>query len=421
MEAQFAQQDDSLTPMRRLGRGLSALLGSEAEAADAEGQTPGIAPPEADASHISVEMIVANPFQPRKEFGEEEIAELCTSITRHGILQPLLVRPADGQYQLIAGERRLRAARKAGLETVPCRVMEIEDRLVYEVAIEENLKRKDLNVLEKAQAFKDYIDRFSSSIEELARNLGMNRSTVSNYIRLLDLSDKVKDALQKDKLTNGHARALVSLDHKDQNALCKEIVKDGLSVRATEKAVRALRGNDDSNEESSQQENADVIPMTKEQKEISEPVVDEAVTNHVLSIAEELRAHFGTGVAINLGGKDSGKFVIDFSSNEEFERILEMLRNSPVAEGWTPAEEQLTESLPFPEPEAVQHDQHVLDYYAQQLEQEDQQQGEDQMHNEHQEHHHEEQHHHDDHQHHDGGHHDGGHQEHHDQGWGHAA
>jgi len=312
-------QDDTLTPMRRLGRGLNALLGSE----DEEGGPVARTDASVESNHIHVELIDRNPFQPRKDFGEEEIAELAVSIKRHGVLQPLLVRPADGQYQLIAGERRLIASKKAGLETVPCRVLEVEDRLVCEVAIEENLKRKDLNVLEKAEAFKDYIDRFGSTIEELAQNLGLNRSTVSNYIRLLDLAEPVKAAVRKDELSNGHAKALLSLDAEQQTAMAKQIAKEGLSVRATEKAVRELQGRAETpSEGEAQADNPDVLPMNPE------GAADPHMTSHVQSIADQLRDIFGTKVEVKLRGKDAGKIMIDFNSTEEFERIVGHLRSA---------------------------------------------------------------------------------------------
>ncbi|HEX6985018.1 MAG TPA: ParB/RepB/Spo0J family partition protein, partial [Planctomycetaceae bacterium] len=192
--------DEQPVPMRRLGRGLSALLGGgDDDASPADG--PQADGPAVEAGHISVELIERNPFQPRRDFDEEGIAELAESIRRHGVLQPLLVRPHNGSYQLIAGERRLIASKRAGLETVPCRVLELEDKQVCAVAIEENLKRKDLNVLEKAQAFKDYLDRFHSTIEELAETLALSRSTVSNFIRLLELAEPVKAALREDKIS----------------------------------------------------------------------------------------------------------------------------------------------------------------------------------------------------------------------------
>jgi len=288
---------------------MSALLGGGS--AEPCPETPQAKP---DPSQIHIGSIERNPFQPRQDFEEETLHELAESIKQHGILQPLLVRPHDGQYQLIAGERRWLAAKLAGLENVPCRVLELDDRQVCEAAIEENLKRKDLNVLEKAQAFQDYLDRFGSSIEKLAKQLSMNRSTVSNSLRLLELPDFVKQSLRADKITNGHARALLSLAEAEQVALCRRIQSELLSVRNTEKEVRAiLQG----------RPRAGVpFPIKGEKPEAA------TVTNHVLSVQEQLREHLGAKVEIRVSGKESGKIVIRFHSNDEFERIIRQLRRA---------------------------------------------------------------------------------------------
>ena len=205
---------------RRLGRGLNALLGGDAEPRN-ESQTIATVdaetPPAAD--EIAIELIERNPYQPRREFEEEALLELSESIRQHGILQPLLVRSHGDHYQLIAGERRLLAAQKVGLESVTCRVLELEDKAVCEVALEENLKRRDLSVLEKAQAFQEYLKRFNTSIEELAKQLSMNRSTVSNMLRLLELAEPVKTALNKAEISAGHARALLALDELEYSIL----------------------------------------------------------------------------------------------------------------------------------------------------------------------------------------------------------
>ncbi len=161
-------------------------------------------------------LIERNPFQPRKEFDRESLLELAESLMTHGMLQPLLVRPNNGGYQLIAGERRWLAAKEAGMETVPCRVLELEDKNVCEVALVENLQRKDLSDLEKAKAFQDYLDRFGGTPNDLAKQLGMNRSTVANFIRFFALPEAVKKALNAGRITNGHARSLLSLEERDQ-------------------------------------------------------------------------------------------------------------------------------------------------------------------------------------------------------------
>jgi len=305
------------TVRRRLGRGLHALLGG-AEGEDSQNYQPaaaeagdGVSP---DPSHIHVELIERNPFQPRTEFEEEALAELTESIKQHGVLQPLLVRPSAGGYQLIAGERRWLAAKRAGIENVPCRVLELEDQQVCEVALEENLKRKDLHVLEKARAFKEYLDRFDAKLEDLAKQLSMNRSTLSNYLRLLDLPEYVRNALAEDSISNGHARALLTLSEEDQLALCKRIQSESLSVRKTEQAVRQLQ----------QRDKPETIPFPK--KDQSPPEAE--ANNHILSLQDQLRDQLGAKVQIRQSGKESGSIVIEFHSNDDFERIIRQLRRA---------------------------------------------------------------------------------------------
>ena len=314
-------QDASRARSRRgLGRGLNALLGSRPET-DSEGaaDTP-VSQTPSENDQIDVELIERNPFQPRVDFDADTMQELVASVRKHGILLPLLVRPHDSGYQLIAGERRLRAARKAGLKTVPCRVLELDDKRVCEAAIEENLKRKDLNVLEKAHAFQDYMEKFESTVEELAKQLSLNRSTVSNLIRLLELSEPAKEALRQDQISAGHARAILSLNADDQKAMCERISTESLSVRQTEKAVRDL-----------QNEGQPTISMEKareakasEGSESGKP----PVSNHILSLQDQLREMLGAKVEIRLNGKESGRIMIDFQSNSDFARIIRQIRRA---------------------------------------------------------------------------------------------
>lgn len=305
---------------RRLGRGLNALLGGAADS------KPAVAPPP-DAEKTSLDIVIdaieRNPFQPRHEIAHDSLGELADSIRQHGLLQPLLVRPHNGRYQLIAGERRWLAARQAGLEHVPCRVLELDDQRVCEAAIEENVKRQDLGVLEKAQAFKDYLDRFGGSIEDLAGRLSMNRSTLSNNLRLLELSPPVKKALAAGRITGGHARALLALDETDQLALCRRIEHESLSVRQTEQAVRELQqpAGTTADCRPGDRESPATVPFPAEHER-----KNPAPTAHVLSLQEQLRSILGTKVEIAVRGKESGRIIIPFNSNQEFERILRFLR-----------------------------------------------------------------------------------------------
>ncbi len=305
------------TYRRRLGRGLSSLLGGGAAPASTEMESTA----SLELRHIPIEGIDRNPHQPRKSFDGDALEELAGSIREHGVLQPLLVRELDNRFQLVAGERRWLAAQKAGLTVVPCRVMDVIDKTACEVALEENLKRKDLTDLEKAAAFRDYLAHFQCTIEELARQLSLNRSTVSNLLRLLELPEPVKNALQGGKITAGHARALLSLENQaDQLALCGRIQAEGLSVRETEAAVKQQVDS-----AAATAEDGATIPMTAAGEAASARRTDDR-TNHVRSLEEQLGALLGTKVEIRLRSKTAGMIRIPFASNDEFERILQQLR-----------------------------------------------------------------------------------------------
>ncbi|TWT58050.1 putative chromosome-partitioning protein ParB [Thalassoglobus neptunius] len=303
---------------RRLGRGLSALLGNNAPSGVEQAEGEQLA---GELTQVSIDRVVRNPFQPRKQFDQESLGELASSIKEHGVIQPVIVREFEGSYQLIAGERRWQAAKRAGLTQIPCRVLDVIDKTACEFALEENLKRKDLNDLEKAQAFRDYLDQFECTIEELAKQLSMSRSAISNMLRLLELPDPVKNALHSERITAGHARALLSLDEPQQLELCGRIQSEKLSVRNTEAAVKeALKkpASEVSQPESSDGEQA-TIPISKG---------DAERTNHMTSLESRLRDLLGVKVSIKLSGKDSGTIQIPFSSTQEFERLLKTMRRS---------------------------------------------------------------------------------------------
>jgi ParB family chromosome partitioning protein len=283
---------------RRLGRGLDALLGG-LDNGDTAGAT--------QQAVVALERIEHNPYQPRKSFDEQELASLRDSIRTHGVLQPLVVRPVGDRYQLIAGERRLRAAQAAGLPEVPVRVVDFNDQQVLEAALVENIQRTDLNPIEKAQGFQDYLDRFEMTHEQLAGRVGLDRSTITNLVRLLELPSEVQDAVRLGQISAGHAKALLTLsDPERQVSACKEIIAQGLSVRAVEALVR--------------EEKPDASPPAK----ASAARVEK--TAHIRSIEDELRQTLATRVEIRLKGKHRGQLIVDFESNDDFERILEALR-----------------------------------------------------------------------------------------------
>jgi ParB family chromosome partitioning protein len=308
---------------RRLGRGLDALLGGFNSHPQDDGSSkiisapPTVQEPEPaqhDGQSLPVESLQRNPFQPRTDFDETALNELAESIKLHGILQPVLVRKAATGYQIIAGERRWLAAQRAGLKEVPCRVLTLEDQQATEAALEENLKRRDLNVLEKAQAFKDYTQRFGCSIEELGKRLSLDRSTVSNMMRLLELPEAIRKLLLEEKISAGHAKAILPLEAAHQLVLCERIQKEALSVRDTEAAAREiLRG--------------DAPPATIP-IEAARTKTGPELTPHVKSLEQQFRDVLGLKVSIKLKTKEAGQVVIEFASNDDFERLTKLIRRA---------------------------------------------------------------------------------------------
>lgn len=285
---------------RRLGRGLDALIGG-GDTAVAE--APGV------DSEVAIDKIHQNPFQPRKNFDKDELTSLSASVREHGILQPLVVRQVGEQYQLVAGERRLRAAQEAGLATVPVRVVDFNDQQVLEAALVENIQRSDLNPIEKAQGFKEYLDRFGMNHEQLAQRIGLARSTITNLVNLLDLAPEVQEGLRLNQVSEAHAKLLKGIKSRDrQVALFKQIVAMGLSVKATEALIRGQKE-----------------ASTNNEAEKEEPAAEEK-TAHVRGIEDEIRQRLATPVEIKLRSKDKGQIVIRFESNDDFMRILEVLR-----------------------------------------------------------------------------------------------
>jgi ParB family chromosome partitioning protein len=293
---------------RRLGRGLEALLGR-----DEGGKEPTLFE-SAEQTYIVVDQIDPNPFQPRKQFDPAEIAALADSLRQHGMLQPVLVRSVNDRYQLIAGERRLRAAVEAQLHEIPARIMDLDDQRVSELAMVENLQREDLGALEKAAAFRDYLARYGGTQEELAGRLGLDRSTISNLIRLLDLPEEVQETLRDKRLTQGHARALLALpDAESQRTTAARVIAEGLSVRQTEALVTT----------------GEPTPSRPRiRKDPPEPgsVPSGGKAPHVLELEQRLHSRFGTAVHIKVRGRERGQIIIDFNNQEEFDRVTSLIR-----------------------------------------------------------------------------------------------
>lgn len=289
---------------KRLGKGLEALLGSVEQHAGEQ--------PAASILQVPVEQIEANPLQPRRDFDPHELQALKESLQTHGLLQPILVRPTGRGYQVVVGERRLRAAREAGWKEIPVRIVDFNDQQVFEAALIENLHRSDLNAIEKAQGFAEYCQRYGVTHEELARRLGLDRSTVTNFIRLLDLPQSVQDAVRTRLISFGHARALLAINNPQrQEEICREIITRGLSVRAVEQLVR--------------EEVTTAVPESKQVSSAKNSAVA-VKTPHVQAIENELCQRLATRVEIRLRGKEKGHIILHFYNNDDFERLLAHLR-----------------------------------------------------------------------------------------------
>jgi ParB family chromosome partitioning protein len=294
-----------------LGKGLAALLGTPVD----ENGNPleGEASSGVESLELSVDEIENNPFQPRREFNPEEIASLAQSIKNHQQLQPILVRVVDGRYQLISGERRLRATIHAGLKRIRAEVREADDRLVAELAIIENLQRKDLNPIEKAMSFKRYIQEHHCKQDDLARRLSIDRSTIANLMRLLELPQAILDRLAAGELSAGHARALLPIgDEEIQVRTASKIVEETWSVRATETHVADMLKREEDVETGRK-----IVNATRQKRRQISPQIE--------AMQQEMRMIFGTKVEIKSTARGRGKITLHFTDADEFDRLREVL------------------------------------------------------------------------------------------------
>ncbi len=300
---------------RRLGKGLAALLGTPLDEHGNPLETASSASG-VESLELPVHEIENNPFQPRREFKNEEIASLAESIRNHQQLQPILVRVVDGRYQLISGERRLRATIHAGMQTIRAEVREADDRLVAELAIIENLQRKDLNPIEKAMSFKRYIEEHQCKQDDLARRLSIDRSTIANLMRLLELPQAILDSLVAGEISAGHARALLPIgDEVVQVRTSQRIMDERWSVRATESFVSELLKKEEDNDTGRR-----VMNATRQRRKQVSPQID--------AMQQEMRMIFGTKVEIKSSARGKGKITIHFTDAEEFERLRDLLADS---------------------------------------------------------------------------------------------
>jgi ParB family chromosome partitioning protein len=262
--------------------------------------------PRTDAGHVflPVDHLIPNPFQPRSSFDEQALAELSESIKEMGVIQPLIVRPTQtGSYEIVAGERRWRAARMAGYSTVPVIIRDVSDSEALETALIENLQREDLNPLDTAEAYETLISRFSYTHEALAKRIGKDRSNITNYVRLLKLPDPIKEDVRKNVLSMGHARTLLSVENvSTQLHLSRQTVRRRLSVRELEKIVQNFKA--------------------KEQHHKTKDVTNRP---HVSRLEKGLSRLLSTKVVVRENANESGKLEIHFHSREELDRLLALL------------------------------------------------------------------------------------------------
>lgn len=278
-----------------LGKGLGALI----PGAERQGR-PG------DGADIEVARVSNNPYQPRGVFDDEKFQELVNSVRVHGVLQPIVVRSkGDGSYELVAGERRLRAARAAGLSRIPAVVRELTNEQSLEVALVENLQREDINAIDAAVAYKRLCDEFGLSQEDLAFGVGKSRSAVANAMRLLGLPDEIKDELRRGRISEGHARAILAVEGAGaQLEMCKQIIASGLSVREAEMLTRSR----------AERPSGAAGSVSRETRE--DP--------NLLEAESHLRNILGTKVRI-VKNKDRGRIEIEFYSDDDLERLLMFL------------------------------------------------------------------------------------------------
>jgi ParB family transcriptional regulator, chromosome partitioning protein len=287
--------------LKGLGRGLEALLGGDAH------ETP--AAPSGSPSTLAVSRIQAGKYQPRTRMDDGSLSELAASIKSQGIMQPVLVRPIAGAgeigYEIIAGERRFRAAQLAGLEEIPVLVREVDDQNAAAMALIENIQREDLNPLEEAQGIARLISEFDFTHEQAANAVGRSRSAVSNLLRLVNLAQPVQTMLMAGDIDMGHARALLAVDAASQIALANQVIAKRLSVRETEKLVaRTL-----------EEQNAPAAAPRQKEK-----------SGDIARLEEELSDRLATPVAFRMGAKGKGQMIIDFADLDVLETVLARLR-----------------------------------------------------------------------------------------------
>ncbi len=280
-----------------LGRGLDAIFGTEKPVVKTA--------PMNSMAEIATEQIIPNPNQPRTQFDEEALEELAASIRQLGVIQPITVKKSDDKYIIISGERRWRASQRVGLATMPAYVREVDDENLHAMALVENIQRQDLNAIEIALGMQRLIEECGLTQEAMADKVGKKRSTVSNYMRLLNLPDEVQLALKEGLITMGHAKAIAGVEPEQQLWALKRCLKKALSVRQMEELARKLA----------------------EQADKASTPAEEEYPESYSRLVEQLEPYFSQNISIKRGKNGGGKIVIDFSGDAEIESFIERLRN----------------------------------------------------------------------------------------------
>ena len=293
-----------------LGKGLDSLI-PKTESMATTVEAPVAKKPSsehaADAVMMDIKKVEPNREQPRKTFGEDALNELAESIKQYGVLQPLLVQERDDYYEIIAGERRWRAAKKAGIKEIPVIIKKLTEQEIMEISLIENIQREDLNPIEEALAYKRLLNEFNLKQDEIAERVSKNRATIANSMRLLKLSEKVQQMIIDDKLTTGHVRPLISIeDPETQIMLAEKIFDEKLSVRDAEKLVKNLQ-NEKNNTKNTQKISPQLLAVYKDLEEQMKPIL-------------------GTKVVINPKDEKKGKLEIEYYSQDELDRIIDLIR-----------------------------------------------------------------------------------------------
>ena len=284
-----------------LGKGIDSLISSayavETKRPETEKKEPELT--------VKLRLVEPAASQPRKNFDENALTELAESIKKYGVIQPIVVKKVDDHYQIIAGERRWRAAKQAGLKDIPVIIKDYDEQQIAEIALIENLQREDLNPIEEARAYQALIEKYQLKQEEIAEKVFKSRSVITNALRLLKLDAAVQDMLMEGKITNGHAKAILGLNDKEQQIeVSQKIVDEQLSVRDTEKYIKNLLDK-------------------KDETAAAKPVLQNQILYETLE--SRMKSRMGTKVQIKRKSEDKGKIEIDYYSNEDLERIMELM------------------------------------------------------------------------------------------------